>query len=100
MAQIKGYEGLYDISEDGVITNTRTGCELTGTINSYGYRVVRLTKNGHQKDFKVHQLLAKAFIPNPNNYRCINHIDGNKLNNYRCINHIDGNKLNNSLDNL
>lgn len=81
MATIKGYEGLYEIFEDGRIINSRTGWELTGNINSFGYRVVRLTKNKRSKDFKVHQLLAKAFIPNPNNYRCINHIDGNKLNN-------------------
>ena len=81
MAHIKGYEGLYEIYENGRIINSRTGWELTGNINSYGYRVVRLTKNGIHKDYKVHQLLAKAFLPNPNNYRCINHIDGNKLNN-------------------
>ena len=81
MATIKGYEGLYEIYEDGTIINSLTGWELKGNINSFGYRVVRLTKDGKHKDFKVHQLLAKVFIPNPNNYRCINHIDGNKLNN-------------------
>lgn len=81
MAQIKGYEGLYEIFPNGVIINSQTGWELQGNINSYGYRVVGLTKNGKRKDYKVHRLLAKAFIPNPNNYRCINHIDGNKLNN-------------------
>ena len=81
MGDIPGYEGLYDITEDGIITNLKTGNVLTGNINSYGYRVVRLTKDRKAKDFKLHQLLAKAFIPNPNNYRCINHIDGNKLNN-------------------
>lgn len=81
MAQIKGYEGLYEIYENGKIVNLQTGNELKGNINSYGYRVVRLTKDKKHKDYKVHQLLAKAFLPNPNNYRCINHIDGNKLNN-------------------
>ena len=81
MADIPGYEGLYDITEEGIITNLRTNTILTGNINSFGYRVVRLSKNKKAKDFKVHQLLAKTFIPNPNNYRCVNHIDGNKLNN-------------------
>ena len=81
MAQIKGYEGLYEIFPNGTIINSQTGWELKGNINSYGYRVVSLTKDGVRKDHKVHRLLAKAFIPNPNNYRCINHIDGNKLNN-------------------
>ena len=81
MAQIKGYEGFYEIYEDGRIINSLTGRELRGNVNSYGYRVVRLTKRGKHKDYKVHQLLAKTFIPNPNNYKCINHIDGDKLNN-------------------
>lgn len=78
---IKGYEDLYTISEDGVIHNLRNGNVLCGNINSYGYRVVRLYKNGKPKDYKLHQLLAKAFILNPNNYKCVNHIGGNKLNN-------------------
>ena len=81
MAQIKGYEGLYEIFPNGVIINSQTGWALQGNINSYGYRVVSLMKNGQKKDYKVHRLLAQAFIPNPNNYRCINHIDGNKQNN-------------------
>lgn len=32
-------------------------------------------------DLPVHRLVAKAFVPNPNGYRYIEHIDGNKLNN-------------------
>ena len=79
--QIKGYEGLYEISDDGTIHNLKTGNLLHGNINSYGYRVVRLMKECKPKDFKLHQLLAKTFIPNPNNYDCVNHIDGDKLNN-------------------
>lgn len=79
--QIKGYEGLYEISDDGTIHNLKTGNLRHGNINSYGYRVVRLMKECKPKDFKLHQLLAKTFIPNPNNFRCINHIDGDKLNN-------------------
>lgn len=81
MKPIEGYEGLYEISEDGVVRNITEGNILHGNINSYSYRVVSLTKNGTKKDHKLHQLLARAFIPNSNN-------------------HIDGDKLNNSLDNL
>ena len=81
MAKIRGYEGLYDITESGIITNLKTGNVLHGNINSYGYVVVRLTKNKRSKDYKLHRLLAKTFIPNPNNFSVVNHIDGNKLNN-------------------
>lgn len=78
---IKGYEGLYVISEKGVIRNCRSNAVLKGNINSFGYRVVSLVRNGKKKDFKLHRLLAIAFISNPYNYECVNHIDGNKENN-------------------
>ena len=78
---IDGYEGFYEINEDGEVFNIRTGKTINGNINCYGYRVIRLTKCGKPKDYKLHQLVARAFIPNPNNYKCVNHIDGNKDNN-------------------
>ena len=40
-----------------------------------------LWKNGVCQTFSIHRLVAKAFIPNPNNYPVVNHIDGNPLNN-------------------
>lgn len=38
-------------------------------------------RNSKSKTLKIHREVAKAFIPNPNNLRVVNHIDGNKLNN-------------------
>lgn len=87
LKDIAGYEGIYRIDSDGTVLNA-DGTRLFGSINSYGYRVVSLTKNGKKKDHKVHRLLAKAFVHNPNPTL------------FDCVNHIDGNKLNNSLDNL
>lgn len=81
MKPINDYEGLYEINEHGYIRNCKTERQLMGSINSYGYRVVTLVKGGKRKDCKLHRLLAMTFIPNPNNYLCVNHIDGNKLNN-------------------
>lgn len=52
-----------------------------GTING-GYRRICLTKNKVEKHKHIHKLVAEAFIPNPNNYSYVNHIDGNKQNNY------------------
>ena len=78
---VYGYAGLYKISPDGQVLNVQTGNLLKGNVNSHGYMVFSLTKGGQKKDCKLHRLLALTFIPNPNNYDCINHKDGNKLNN-------------------
>ena len=54
---------------------------LEGTIRLNGYKVFRLSKNGVKKGFYAHRLVAENFLDNPNNYKVVNHIDGNKLNN-------------------
>ena len=85
---IEGYEGLYKVSNLGRIYSSygqnKETCKLPilrGSISSHGYRIVGLTKNKHVKSFFIHRLVAKAFIPNPENKPDINHIDGNKENN-------------------
>ena len=90
---IKGYEGLYQISNTGKIKSlerykdNHSKKQLVKEkirkqiISKTGYYTCMLTKNGNLKLFKVHRIVAEAFIPNPNNYPIINHIDGNKLNN-------------------
>lgn len=50
-------------------------------IGTTGYWCVHLSVNGHHEFRRVHRLLAKSFIPNPENKPCINHKDGNRLNN-------------------
>lgn len=80
-----GYEGLYCVDEDGNIhTMPRKGSK-GGIMKTYtdpvGYKRVRLCKDGHTSIHYVHRVIASCFIPNPNNYPCINHKDGNKLNN-------------------
>ena len=83
---IKGYEGLYQISNLGRIKSlnyNRTGKEklLKQSINSNNYFKITLSKNNVMKNFCTHVLVAKAFIENPNMLSCVNHIDGNKQNN-------------------
>ena len=51
------------------------------TINRYGYMTSKLCFQGKCRRLTIHRLVAKAFIPNPNNYSQVNHIDGNKKNN-------------------
>lgn len=48
--------------------------------NGYGYPQICMSKDGKPKTEKVHQLVAKAFLPNPNGYTEVNHIDENKWN--------------------
>lgn len=77
--KIKDYEN-YTINEEGIIINIK-GKELKPYIHPTGYKIVDLYKDGKRKHFKLHILLAQTFIPNPNNYKIIDHIDRNKLNN-------------------
>ena len=62
-------------------TQTIKGRVLKQRINPGGYCYVGLRKNGTKATFALHQLVAQVFIPNPDNKRTVNHIDGNKLNN-------------------
>ena len=83
---IPDYEGLYKISNYGRIKSLhnykRNGTDiLKPRINKHGYLHIGLRKNKQRKWICLHRLIAKTFIPNPNNLPCINHKDENKLNN-------------------
>lgn len=83
---IKGYEGLYQVSNLGRVkslgNNKRRKEKILKQVeDGGGYLFVLLCKNGKGKMFKVHRLVAQAFTPNPNNYPQVNHKDENKQNN-------------------
>ena len=91
---IKGYEGMYQVSNLGNIKSLerykRNHSKLQKIeekllklhINkTNGYVYVVLTKDTIEKNIRVHKLVAQAFIENSNNKPQINHIDGNKQNN-------------------
>lgn len=80
---IKGYEGLYEISDKGEVRNYITRKLIVGDINNFGYYRVKLYKNKKQKTFFRHRLVAQAFIQNPDNLPEVNHIDGDKSHNYK-----------------
>lgn len=77
--KIKNFEN-YEVTCSGEVINTKTGRVLK-QIKQHGYLRVGLCRNGKQKLFSVHRLVAEAFIPNPNNLPCVNHKDENPLNN-------------------
>ena len=75
---ITGYEGLYQVSNLGKVRLLKNNKELKQSVWGNGYtRVVLL-----EKCFLLHRIIAVAFISNPENKKCVNHIDGNKKNNY------------------
>lgn len=85
---VVGYEGYYEVSSLGnvrSITRVKKGKVLKPLKRQHGYLGIQLHgKGGNKRGFKtfsVHRLVAEAFIPNPNNYPEINHIDENKSNN-------------------
>ena len=77
---IEGYEN-YQVTSWGRVFNKETKQFLAPEKHDKGYLRVDLYKNGVRKHFKVHRLVADAFIPNPMNKPQINHIDGNNQNN-------------------
>lgn len=95
---VPGYAGVYLVSDTGLIfseartefvQSKRTGGHYRfrnagmkkTRINNLGYEQVSLNLDGDVKLHLVHRLVAQAFLPNPNNFPEVNHIDGNKSNN-------------------
>lgn len=100
---IKGYEGLYQVSDSGQIRSvsrkvsqisrygspmvrTYAGKPIVPRVGNRGYLYVNLSKGGKKKSYKVHRLVAFEF--------CSGFVEG------FTVNHKDGDKLNNSANNL
>lgn len=100
---IEGYEGLYQVSNMGRVRSLDRKSKSKNKWNSYnasikgrirlcatsrmGYLRMRLCKDGVKQWYQLHQLVARAFIPNPDRKETVNHIDGNKKNN--CVSNLE-----------
>jgi len=70
----------YEINRNGVVRTKSNKRVIKQRINNTGYYTVFLSFSNRRKEF-VHRLLAIAFIPNPQNKPCVNHIDNDRTNN-------------------
>jgi len=80
-ASIDGYSN-YQVSWWGRVTNTKTGRILKPGTSGPGYLFVHLSKNGKVKIHYIHKLVAREWVPNPEEKKCVDHRDGDRTNNH------------------
>lgn len=80
MKPIKGYEGLYSITEDGKVYTHYQNKFMRTFINNSGYELVSLTKDGEKKHKLVHRLVAEAYLGDAKGEE-VNHINSVKTDN-------------------
>lgn len=87
---IAGYEGRYEVSDHGRCRSLdffdawgrkRIGRVLKLAFDKRGYLRIRISVDDKKQSFRVHRLVAIAFISNPNNLPQVNHLDGVKTHN-------------------
>jgi hypothetical protein len=77
---IKEYKGRYEVSSLGRVRNRKTSRILKQFPTIWGYLNVFFYDGGIRFSDRVHRLVAKEFIPNPQDKRCVHHKDFNKMN--------------------
>ena len=78
---IPGYNGRYQASSFGRIRRALDNRIVPGNLGVHGYMISGLMKGDKYVPTRTHILVARTFIPNPDNLPCINHKDENKTNN-------------------
>jgi hypothetical protein len=76
-----GFENLYKITRGGSIYSCIYRKPMTQLVKDDGYLYVNLSKDGKRSKGYIHRLVAKQYIPNPDNLPEVDHIDRNKTNN-------------------
>lgn len=77
--------GRFRVYRNGTVNKMTKNGEVPANLNFIGrlgkYAIISYTSEKKQKHVYVHRLVAMTFVPNPNGFLQINHIDGNTLNN-------------------
>ena len=77
----------YVINKQGDIYNKRLKLIMKSRFDKHGYKRINLSKQNKKKTYFIHQLVARTYLPNENNYFCVDHIntmrDDNRLINLR-----------------
>ena len=81
MKDIKGYEGLYAITEDGQVWSYSRKQFKKPSLTHNGYERVQLHKDGVKRNCRVHRLVAEAYLPNPDNLPEVHHINSIRTDN-------------------
>ena len=79
--KIEQLNNLYEISDTGLIRKTSSQKILRPFLTQFGYKAIDLFINKKKYRVRIHRLVAQAFIPNPKNKECVNHINGIKHDN-------------------
>lgn len=80
--KVDGTDGRILVSDQGRVKSLlRDGRILKPTLDENGYLRLKITLDRKPISYKVHRMVASAFIPNPNNLPQVNHINGNKTDN-------------------
>lgn len=81
MKDVVGYEKRYKVTRDGKVFSLISDRYLSTFLSEKGYETLTLSKKGIARKKRVARLVAEAFIPNPNKYKEVNHINCIKTDN-------------------
>ena len=98
---VVGYEEYFMVSDHGKVYSKRTNKVLKSTVSKTGYYTIATKiggRGGKNLCFKIHRLVASAFLNEPKQHH--KEFAEDSFYNVVYVNHIDGNKLNNHISNL
>lgn len=81
MREIPNFNGFYSITSDGKVYSHISNKYLSSFTSRGWYQQVKLCINGFCVPYRIHRLVAEAYIPNPENKRDVNHKNGIKTDN-------------------